>query len=273
MARTINTIYSDIITAKNAEPALINLDSSSSTAVYKLIAYIVATAIFVVETAFDLFRSEIDGIIASKTPGTLLWYRSAFLAFQFGYPLIYFSGKLGYSELDDSAKIITQCSVKEAADGLVIKIAKDVNGNLQPLTLEEENAFIAYVSRIKFAGTHTRVINIPANKLMMSGYVYYDPLILNADGTSKLDGSRPVDDAVHSYLRQLPFDGRLKKSALMDIVCSTLGVFDFRLINLKSKYSTYSYIDILVSHVPEAGYFVIDTTYPLSTSFTYVPHV
>lgn len=273
MARTIETIYNQIVAAKQANADLQALDSTSSTAIWKLWAWITATILFTVETMHDLFRAEIEGIIASKIPGSLPWYRSVCLAFQYGDGLVFSSGKYGYATLNEEAQIIDQCSVREAADGLVIKVAKEVDGVLEPLSTEEENSFQAFIQKVKFAGTHTRVINIEGNKLQIAGTVYYDPLLINADGTSKADNSRPVDVAIENYLRSLPFDGRLKRTALLNAILSAPGVFDIQLTTLKHKYGEYDYQDIDVDQVPESGYFKIDAVYPLTNSFTYTPHV
>jgi len=273
MARSITTLYNEIVAAKEADVVLQLLDSTSTTAIWRLWAWITATVIFSIETMHDLFRAEIEGIFASKIPGSLPWYRSVCLAFQYGYGLVFSGGKYGYEELDEDARVIDQCSVREAVDGLVIKVAKDVNGELQPLSTEEENSFQAFIQKVKFAGTHTRVINIEGNKLHLAGTVYYDPLLINADGTSKYDSSRPVDVAVSNYLRSLPFDGRLKRSALVDAVLAASGVFDVSLSGLSHKYGEYDYQDIEVSHVPESGYFKIDPAFPLTAVFTYEPHV
>jgi hypothetical protein len=273
MARTIQTIYNEIVAAKEANADLETLDSTSATAIWRLWAWITATILFTVETMHDLFRAEIDGMIATKIPGTLPWYQSICFSFQYGDGLVFSGGVYGYAILNEEARIIDQCSVREAADGLVIKVAKDVNGELEPLTTEEENSFQAFIQAVKFAGTHTRVINIEGNKLQLSGIIYYDPLLINADGTSKADGSRPVDTAIENYLRALPFDGRLKRTALNDAILAVSGVFDLKLTILKHKYAEYEYQDIDVSHVPESGYFRIDALFPLNGSFTYTPHV
>lgn len=273
MARTIATLYNEIIAAKQADEVLDALDSTSSTAIWRLWAWITATVMFTIETMHDLFKAEIDGILASKIPGSIPWYRSVCLAFQYGDGLVFSGGKYGYQELDEEARIIDQCSVREAADGLVIKVAKDVDGQLQPLSLEEDNAFQAFVQKVKFAGTHTRIINIQGNKLQIAGEIYYDPLLVNADGTSKADGGRPVDSAIEAYLRALPFDGRLKLTSLIEAILNAPGIFDVSLATLSHKYADYDYQEIEISHVPESGYFKIDPAFPLNSAFIYTAHV
>lgn len=273
MARTIATIYNEIVAAKEAEPNLQVLNSTSSTSIWKLWAYITATVIFSVETMHDLFKAEIEGILSTKIPGSIPWYRSVCLAFQYGNALVFSGGKYGYDQLDEEARIIDQCSVREAADGLIIKVAKEVDGQLQPLSAEEENSFQAFIQKVKFAGTHVRVINIDGNKLHVAGEIFYDPLLINADGTSKADGSRPAEVAVENYLRSLPFDGRLKRTALMEAILNAPGVFDMKLTILANKYADYDYQDIDIDAIPESGYFKIDPIYPLSENFIYRPHV
>lgn len=273
MARSIQTIFDQIVTAKEENADLQSLDSTSSTAIWRLWAWVIATVLFTVETMHDLFKAEVEGIVASKIPGSLPWYRSICLSFQYGDGLVFSGGQYGYASIDPEKQIIDQCSVREAVDGLVIKIAKEDDGELVPLANEEENSFQAFIQKVKFAGTHVRIINIEGNKMRIEGTIYYDPLMINSDGTDKNTGSRPVDLAIGNFLRSLPFDGRLKRTAIIDAILSVPGVFDVSLEILSYKYAEYEYQDITVSHVPESGYFKVDPFYPLISSFTYIPHV
>lgn len=273
MARSIDTIYREIITSKESKPELDSLDSASATAIYRIWAYVTASVIFTLETLFDLFRAEVEGIILSQKPGSLLWYRAMCLGFRYGVGLVVINGRVGYPASDSTPALLAQCSVREAADGLVIKVAKEVSSQLQPLALEELNSFSAYVSAIKYAGTPTRIINIAANLLMVEATVYYDPLIIKANGEAIADGSRPVDTAIESYLRELPFDGRLKQTSLVEAVMSTPGVLDLKIASLQHKYESYGYESIEVSHIPESGYFKIDPSAQLSSTIQYIPYV
>ena len=278
MARSIDTIYAQIIVEKANRQELDALDSTSATAIYRLWAYVVSSVIFTLETLFDLHRAEVEGIIATQKAGSLLWYRAMCLGYKPGIGLVVENGRVGYPPgANDIPPLIAQCSVREAADGLVIKIAKEVAGELEPLSTEagnnELNAFSAYLSAIKYAGTPARIINSPAELLMINAVIFYDPIMITASGTLIADGSRPVDSAIQAYLRNLPFDGRLKRNALIDAILAAPGVKDVQITTLSSKYEQYPYEPIPVSYIPIPGYFKIDPNTPLTNSLTYQAYV
>jgi len=273
MARSIDTINSEIIAAKEAESGLDSLESTSVTSIWRLWAYVTASIIFTLETLWDLFKGEIEGIFATQRPGTLLWYRATCLAFRYGVGLIVNNGRIGYPLDNTTPPLLAQCSVREAADGLVIKIAKDVSGELQPLTTEESNSFNAFISSIKYAGTPVRVVNSAANLLKLQLTIYYDPLIFKPNGERIIDSVRAVDEAIESYLRSLPFDGRLKITSLVDTIMGVEGVQDCFVTAVSHKYESYPYEEIEVSHIPESGYFKIDPVSPLTSTLIFTPHV
>lgn len=274
MARTIDTIFAQIINEKESRQELDALDSTSSTAIYRLWAYVTAAVIFTLETLFDLFKSEVLGIIAVQKPGSLLWYRMMCLGYKPGVALIVDNGRVGYPpEAADVPSLIAQCSVREAADGLVIKIAKEVNDELEPLSITEQNSFSAFLAAIKYAGTRTRVINSPAELLQINAVVFYDPLLLTPAGTVINGPEKPVESAIQEYLRNLPFDGRLKITTLIDIILAVEGVLDVLITGVLSKYEQYPYEPISVSRIPESGYFKIDQNLPLSATLTYQAYV
>lgn len=277
MSRNISSIYNEMLSAKEQNPELQGLNSVSATAIWRLWMWVVAAAIFTVEMFHDLFIAEVENIISTKTPGTLLWYRNRCLDFRYGVALEVTDGRITYPADDSTSPLLAQCSVREAADGLVIKIAKDDSGELVPLSdtpqKSELSAFVAYLSSIKYAGTPIRVINSPANLLHMELNVWYDPLLISADGTLLADDSRIIDVTITDFLRNLEFDGRLKRSSLIHAIKSVQGVKDASITLLEHKYEDYYYIPIEVSHIPESGYFKIDPSFPLTSTITYLPYV
>lgn len=274
MARSIETIYNLIIAEKQTKQELDVLDSSSSVAIWRLWAYVTAAVMFTVETLFDLFKSEVEGIIATQKPGSLLWYRAVCLGYKPGIGLVVENGRVGYPPAaNEVPSLLAQCSVREAADGLVIKIAKEVSSELEPLATDEQNAFSAFLAKVKYAGTELRIINSGAELLLVYGVVFYDPILLTASGTLLADGSRPVDIAVQNYLRNLPFDGRLKSTALITAILSAPGVVDFQLTGLSAKYEDNPLEPIVVSRIPNSGHFKIKPDTPLSNTLTYQPYV
>ena len=66
MSRTINDIYQQMLAAKEADSRLSVLTSNSSAAVWKLLLYVAAASVWVVEERFDMFRAEITDLLESK---------------------------------------------------------------------------------------------------------------------------------------------------------------------------------------------------------------
>lgn len=269
MARSIETLYNLIIAEKEARTELDVLSSTSATAIWRLWAWVTAAVLYTVELMHDLFRTEITTLLQTLKPGTLLWYREMCKAFQFGDDLAWVNGAYVYPVIDAEKQIIAQCSVSEGQRGLVVKVAREVSGALEVLTAEQEAAFTAYVGRRKYAGTKVSIVNSAANLLKVIATVVYDPLLFNSSGELLSDGTRPVDVAIENYLRNLPFNGRLRVTALVDAIQAVDGVMDVGLVALSHKYGANPYASIAVSHVPESGYFKIDPDFALSATITY----
>lgn len=272
MARSIQNLYDLIVAEKAATAELDGLTSNSATAIWRLWAWVTAAVIFTVETMFDLFKAEISVLLQTLKPGTLLWYQAICKEFQYGDALQWIAGKYGYAAVNLDARIIKQCSVTEGQRGLVIKIATETLGELQTLSAPQESAFTSYVSRRKYAGTKVSIINSAANKLKVLGTIIYDPLVIAADGTDISSGLRTVDIAIQSFLRSLPFNGRLRITSLVDAIQSVEGIYDVSL-TAAHQYGAFDYADIPISHIPESGYFKIDPAFPLNVNLTYQANV
>ena len=60
MARTVETIYADLLARKEADTNLNELSSTSKTAIWRLWIYIVAYATNVLEMLFDSHATEVS---------------------------------------------------------------------------------------------------------------------------------------------------------------------------------------------------------------------
>ena len=74
MARSVETILNEMIIAKENEESLSGLNSDSKTAIWRLLFYVVASAIHILEVVLDAFRVEVHKAIKDNRPGTLGWY-------------------------------------------------------------------------------------------------------------------------------------------------------------------------------------------------------
>lgn len=129
MARTAAQIFEDMVTAKNAETSLADLNSTSATAFWRLVFWVCANGIAVLETLWDAFKVAIQSLLDSQQVGNVDWYRKQILAFQYGDSLVFLNDKYQYSTIEDTHKIIARCAIVESNDPSVgavlrVKVAK-----------------------------------------------------------------------------------------------------------------------------------------------------
>lgn len=269
MARSITQIQAEIIAAKEARPELAGLSSTSKSAVWLAITFIVAYAIYILEVLFDTHKAETDTALSLLKPHTKRWYRQKALAFQFGFALVAETDYYDNTAIDETllvqSKIIKYAAVTEATteSRVIIKIATENGGILSPITNEQKQAFDAYIAEIKDAGVSVSTINFLPDKLYLTMRIFYDPLVLDAQGNSIVAGGKPVENAINEFLKTLPFDGQLVLAHLVDALQKVPGVVIPQL-----DYAASSWIDtnlndygnlvaIQVKVTPQSGYFQI----------------
>ena len=280
MARTIQEIQTLILQAKAQEPALESLNSTSKVAIWRLWVYIIAVAIWGLEKLFDQHRSDIDKRLAELKPHTARWYRSKALAFQYGFDLLPDSDKFnnqGHTEEQiETSKIVKYSAVIESKNEgrLIVKIAGEQGDTLQPITELQKQSFEAYLQEIKDAGVRLSVVNYQPDILHLQMKIVYDPLVLDSNGQSIIHATHPVEEAIKSYLKRLPFNGELVLAHLIDALQQAEGVKIPHLVLAQSKnitsggdYGAFETIEI--SKIPTAGYFSIDNF----NDITYVSNV
>lgn len=237
---------------------------------FETFAYVVWT----LEKLFDIHTSQIDEALNQQKAGRPNDYKNAALNFQYGFPLLPNSVEFdntGYtSEQIEASKIIKYCSVKESSQSarLIIKTASEVSGELQALTSVQENAFRAYMEDwYKWAGVKLSIINLPADELKITMQVFRNPLVIDANGQSILDGDRPIELRIKQYLKELDFNGELVVNDLIERLRELPGVENVNILAMNSKaYNELAFTNISVSKIPEAGYFKI-------TDFTTISYV
>ena len=263
MARTIDEIQKQIIAAKNQQPELTALNSTSAVAMWLLWSYVVAVCIWTLESLFDLHRAHVDKTISEMKAHSLRWYRSKALAFQFGQALVFeqdYYDNTGLSgDVIDVRKIIRHAAITENAEGtLRLKVAAEVDGELSPLTRatpDQYSPFASYMALIKDAGVKLIIDSLPPDKLKLAIDIYYDALVLDASG-GRLDGSsvKPVEIAVKQYLKNLPFDGEFVIAALTDTLQITAGVVVPQVRSVSVTYGTLPWQYIDARYIPDGGY-------------------
>ncbi len=232
---------------------------------------IVSFAIWILQELFATHKNEVEALIDNQKAGTPAWYRYKTLQYQKGFDLLPGSDKFNNSgataEQIAQSKIIKYAAVTESDEPgtIVIKIAGEDNGELQPIPDNEMPAIETYLNEIKWAGTRVRVINYLPDLLRLNLVIYRDPLVLDENGVHIRTGKKPVEEAINNYLKNLPFDGELVLAHLIDAIQQAEGVLIPHLVEASSKwidsntggYGNWQTID--VKKIPESGYFKIET--------------
>lgn len=279
MARTIAEIQADMVTAKEAEAGLSGLTSTSIVAIWRLIFYVCAVAIKVIEDLFDVLEENVEARRLEIPVGVKRWYASESLVYQFGDTLEFADGRLDYEIIDDT-KYVVDLSAVDIVNGVtVIKVAKVTAGVAEPLSASELAGFTQYWIEKRFAGTTISIISQDADLLKAYYTVTRDSQVLASDGSLLTDSaSFPVEDAINNFLQTFQaenFDGTLQVMSLTDAIQSAVGVTNVVATSIEAKaFDSATYQDVLSNsqqkYVATAGYSKIDPLFPLSTTISYV---
>lgn len=289
MPRTITAIYDALAHEKseqveltallpdldNSQQLLADLDTPSRVARWRLMLWVVAVAMWTHEQLWDLFRAEVDKVASESHVGTLRWYVRQAKRFQYGHELVLNDQEVFDYAVDDAdARIVARAAGKDQSGMVLLKVAKMVSGELEALSAPEKEAFEAYISQVKMAGTIVNVLTDGPDLLKVVMNVYYDPLVLNPDGTLILDDLRkPAEETINAMIADLPFNGTLRLTSLVDAVQLAEGVVDPVLVEAFAKHGAFPFTLILSEYVANAGHLKIDPANPLSATITYVPYV
>lgn len=285
MARSIQEIYNDMVTEKQSMSSLNDLQPSvdsaqtfltdvttpSKVARWRAIFFNVAVAIFSLEKLFDLHKEWIEQRALEIETGTLPWYKSKSLEFQYGDSIVWNGKNYQYATVNEGAKIVKLCSVREVGSSVLLKVAKLSGTTAQELTPTERLAFQYYINQVKFAGVKVIIVSRPADLIKLQYKVYYNPLILTSTGESISNpGTFPVRDAINEYLLRMPFDGILSITGLTDAIQKAVGVINPVHISSQAKFGALPYQTINDYYQADAGHMIVDPMFPLSSSITYI---
>lgn len=284
MARSIATIYAAIVADKDAQTSISTLaptadteqtllaavNSSSKVAIWRLWAYIVATAIHTHELLFDGFSAEVSASAAAAITGTAQWYQTQIFAYQAGDTLTYDpdTGKFAYPTITPANQIVKRCAVVEDGNGVVnFKVAKLSGLTIVGLSIPEQTALSGYIKKIRFSGTRFTITSGNGDIIRVFGTVYHADLV-------PLTTLAPnVTKAIVEYLGALPFDGQFLISSLVDAVQKVSGVSDFVATNVQTRPDASGvFSQIARNHTPVYGYYTPDTTagFTLNDTITFI---
>lgn len=203
-------------TLDNTQRLLNDLSTPSKVAVWRLLLWVVAFGIWIHEMLWDVFKAEVDSIVASAIPGIPRWYQRETLKFQYGYQLVWDGKKYVYPTIDTNAQIITRCAIQDNGGVIRVKVAKGT----VPIQLDaaEELALNSYLQQIKFAGSNVLLINFPSDLIRFQIDILYNPQVeLTLIKTA-------VEAAIENYLSNLEFNGKFIVSHLVDRLQALDGV-------------------------------------------------
>ena len=174
--------------------------------------------------------------------------------------------------VDPTVLIISNAAAVELVNLIRIKVAKLISSSLAPLSSGELTAFTAYMAKIKDAGVRLQCTSGNADNLQLALNIFYDPLILNADG-SRVDGTEttPILDAMNSFLDNLPFNGVFILNSMIAALQAIPGVIIGQPVTVQANYGSTPYLPVTTQYVPDAGYMKLDATY-FNANITYAPY-
>lgn len=239
MARQISEIKQELMDAKASVAALDNLTSTSQVSIFGNIFYVTAVEISILEQLIDAYIANIESIINEQAIGSTAWLRAKILEFQYGdyINLDTTTFAISYPTIDETKKIITRCSVKEAGNLIVnAKVAK--SDPPEALTGGEVSALQGYIDVIKPAGTQINIVSLAPDKLYIAGNIYY-----NGQYSAVIQDN--VEAAITTYMANLSsatnFNGSVKISSLIDAIQAVEGVTDVNLTEVDARADTVDF--------------------------------
>jgi len=199
------------------------------------LTYVSSYVVFLYESIVYDKADEVMATIATEHEFSVPWYADLALAFQLGDEVVYndTTQKHDYAVVDETKKIVKYSQVRRRQISGVTKLQVfATKANKVALTVDELNAFTAYVTKKGAAGDHFQFISLAPDQLVLNMKVYYDPQILKSTGEKLSDGTKPVDLAVSDYLNSIKYAGAFNRTKQTDSIQSADGVIDVVLENV-----------------------------------------
>jgi hypothetical protein len=241
MARSLSEIQDEIKLNVRTYPSLDNYlfpeDGGSQTSIFNLMIYIVSLSMFTFEVLLDNFRDDVTARSQEVPVGNPQWLRKQMLLFQFGDTILLGDDFIPYyAVVDESLRIVTQCTVQEEFSSEVkIKVAKTVADVLTPLDAGEISALEDYYfgasdqQGIGFAGVRAEFITQNPDRMAVTGVAYYLGQYVEANVKAA------VIEAINNYFANLNFDGVVVMNTLVSQVNAVDGVNNFIISNVVAR--------------------------------------
>jgi len=271
--KTTDELEVVILAAQGAEGDLSGLTSTSKVAWWRVIVRFVAFGMSYLTGLWDAKKLELEALAAAVVPGTAAWMAARVKEWQYGYALTVsststsLSGQIApyYLVGDEAAKLVKYVAVGEGTRPLKIKVAKEVSGELAPLSSAERTSLDSYIKQIKFAGTDHLTISADADLVKTIGTVYYNGQLALADVKTA------VETALNEHLKGIYFSGKFNINDYRD-ACEALVdiVSDFQITSVQIKPDGGSYTTVTREYEANAGYYRHDAVDDLDSGLVYV---
>ena len=230
MPANINDIINEMDTAQAAEPALANLNSPSTTAVYTVFKRVIAIGIVELSRLWDIAKAELNQIAVSQIHGTPAWYVNLV------------KNVMPLTPVDKAICL-------ENGTKVILKVAAISGGVTVQLTNTQLTNVRAFVKARKVAGTDIDVISQTADKINIVMTVQYV-------GTQSVVKAA-VEQGIKDYLTGLEFGVQLSKGLLIDYILAIPGVIDCFVDSLSINYGAGYQLVVGNIAQPDAGYYEV----------------
>ena len=222
MARTIAQIQAQMDAEQALQPALSSLNSISQVAIYTLWKFVISTSIWIQESLWDIFETNLEAQIALAPAWTDAWVQSQAFTFQYDSitPQVLTLNNFvpSYAVVDATKRIISRCSVLTKPNRIVsVKVA--TLSPPQALSGPELTSFQGFLDEISPAGVQYLTQTFNPDQLLVGATILY-----NGQYASTISAS--TINSINTYMANIEFDGYVRLSALETAILATPGVND-----------------------------------------------
>lgn len=228
MSRNIKEIYRSAIEVRNKylqlTPEKTDAMSASKMSVMNVLTYVMSSLIYAFENMLDVFLADATKVINQRTNGTPEYYVFMAKHFSRGCTVKVNDDGTGLDVISAGNKELIPYASYETvnvSNGIVLKVCKDVNGNITPLSADELSEVKAYIGKCEFVGASVAVRSVPADLLTLRMRIVYDDTQVSAE-----EALANIKESIDGYAKGLTYDDYVYQSAIIDAVQSAFGILD-----------------------------------------------
>ena len=202
--------------------------SFSSVSLESIMFFIVAACCHVLEVVFEEYVKVVDDKVSMAVVASVPWYYKMAKAFHYGDSLVLNEDAQqdGYATIDEGKQMVKYAAVRDRGTSVQILVSGEKDGKPVALSNSVLTVFKEYMNRVKVAGVVLSIRSKNADKMVIRAKVYVDSLVINSDGTLISDGSKPVEEAINTYLANIVYGGTFNKTKLTNAILGVEGVSD-----------------------------------------------